>query len=100
LQCKKWIKRVSNERDKIAQIQAASVTVDTPDDSRIQDMLEAIKSLSERERLAVHLFYSQSMSVEHARKVLGLSVSGYYRMLDRTRRKLERLLERQRGEYI
>jgi RNA polymerase sigma-70 factor (ECF subfamily) len=48
--------------------------------------------LPEKERLALHAFYLQEESVEEARRVLGLSRSGFYRMLERARARLRKRL--------
>jgi RNA polymerase sigma-70 factor (ECF subfamily) len=67
----------------------------TPDPVPQEDLdhvLATIARLPEIERLALHLFYLQENSVEDARAVLGLSRSGFYRVLDRARKHLRRLL--------
>jgi RNA polymerase sigma factor (sigma-70 family) len=66
-----------------------------PDDSRIELLREKILMLPERERLALHTFYLQGKSADGARKIMGLSRSGFYCVLDRARKRLERLLARE-----
>jgi RNA polymerase sigma-70 factor, ECF subfamily len=54
----------------------------------------ALGELVEKERMAVHLFYLDEEAAELARKLLGLSTSGFYRLLERSREKLrQRLLK-------
>ena len=48
--------------------------------------------LGEDERLALHAFYLQDKSAEEARRIMGLSRSGFYKLLDRARAKLRRQL--------
>lgn len=65
-----------------------------PDD-RIAELRNAITSLAEKERLALHAFYLQGQDAEQARAVLGLSRSGLYRVLAVARQRLKRVLSRQ-----
>lgn len=55
----------------------------------------AIAQLDENERLAVHLFYLAEQPAEVARQVLGLSSSGFYKLIERARAQLRRLLASQ-----
>ena len=47
--------------------------------------------LTEKERLALHAYYLQERDIEQARTVLGLSRSGFYRVLASACKKLRRL---------
>jgi RNA polymerase sigma factor (sigma-70 family) len=51
------------------------------------------ESLTLQERLALHAYYLQDQSVEEARGVLGLSRSGFYRVLSSACDRLRRMLE-------
>jgi RNA polymerase sigma-70 factor (ECF subfamily) len=74
-----------------------------PPDGHLMDLREAIagtrdrgvgrESLTEQERLALHTFYLQSRDVEDARGVLGLSRSGFYRVLSSACERLRGLLD-------
>lgn len=85
--------RNSNRRVDVGNIEP--VVDDPPDDSRIEQLREKILMLPERERLALHTFYLQGKSADSARKIIGLSKSGFYCVLDRARKRLERLLARE-----
>jgi len=61
-------------------------------DADIARLRRAIASLPERERQALHAFYLQGLSAEQARAILGLSRSGFYRALQRARKRLERIV--------
>jgi RNA polymerase sigma factor (sigma-70 family) len=50
-------------------------------------------SLTQQERLALHAFYLQGRSVEEARGVLGLSRSGFYRVLSSACERLRKVFE-------
>ena len=63
-----------------------------PDD-RLAALQCAVGRLPEQERLAVHLAYLEQQPAEHARRLLGLSRSGFYRVLGRARTRLQRILE-------
>jgi RNA polymerase sigma-70 factor, ECF subfamily len=55
-------------------------------------LLQAIARLPQRERLALHLFYLQERPAEVAQETMRLSRSGFYRVLDRARRRLRRAI--------
>jgi RNA polymerase sigma-70 factor (ECF subfamily) len=66
-----------------------TVSFDTADLVR-----QAIGELPERERIAVHIHYLCGEPAEVARKTLGLSASGFYKLLERARSRLRvRLLK-------
>ena len=55
---------------------------------------EAVRELPERERMAVHIHYLCGEPAQVARHALGLSQSGFYKLLERARGRLRaRLLE-------
>ena len=79
-------------RDK-ADPRPADACADLPPDQRtVRQLNRALRSLPEKHRLAVHLFYLEHQPVEHARGLLGLSRSGFYHVLENTRKRLRRLL--------
>jgi len=52
----------------------------------------AMEKLDDRERLAIHLYYLESDPVASATDALGLSRSGYYKLLGRAREQLADLM--------
>jgi len=56
---------------------------------------QAIAKLPERERLALHAFYLQDRSAAEARKIMDLSLSGFYRLLERASEHLAVVLQRE-----
>lgn len=62
-------------------------------DDQWTDLRAALSSLSEDERLGIHLFYLEEQPAELARQLLNLSLSGFYRLLDRAREKLAQRLK-------
>ncbi len=52
------------------------------------NLLRMICRLKEDEQLALHLFYLKEEPVDAARAVMGLSRSGFYRVIDRAKRRL------------
>jgi len=93
LRCREWRRQRSRGQYKNVGLndnQAAAP--DPPDDSRIELLREMITTLPEKERLALHTFYLQGTSAEAARRIMGLSRSGFYRVLERARKRLEQLL--------
>ena len=95
--CREWHRRRLRERRlRVAMPDdlPSSAEGDQPDE-RISQMRSAIASLPEKERLALHAFYLQELGTEEARAVLGLSRSGFYRVLSSARERLRRTVQRQ-----
>ena len=93
LRCKEWQhQRLRSQNKNVGLNDAQAVAPESPDDSRIELLREMITTLPEKERLALHTFYLQGNSAEAARRIMGLSRSGFYRVLERARKRLERLL--------
>ena len=64
-------------------------------DGQLEQLLGNIRKLPTQERLALHIFYLQENSVEDARRILNLSRSGFYRVLERARENLADLLSKE-----
>jgi len=93
LRCKEWRRQRLRSRNKnVGLNDDQAVAPEPPDDSRIELLREMITTLPEKERLALHTFYLQGNSADNAHRIMGLSRSGFYRVLDRARKRLERLL--------
>jgi len=58
--------------------------------SRLSDALD---QLDDRERLAIHLYYLESDPVQTAFAALGLSRSGFYKLLARARQRLGAIMQ-------
>ena len=70
----------------------------TPSDSiehaeQIQQLDKAIDQLDDQQRLAIHLYYLEKDPVNAAKSALGLSRSGYYKLLAKARDSLARLMQ-------
>ena len=63
-------------------------------DERMAMLLKAIALLPEKERLALHAFYLQGQNAEEARALLGLSRSGFYRVLSSACERLRGVLSK------
>jgi len=93
LRCKEWQRRKLRYRDMKPELKnVASIIADPSNDGQIKRLREMITTLPEKERLALHAFYLQGSSAEAARRILGLSRSGFYRVLERARKRLEQLM--------
>jgi RNA polymerase sigma-70 factor, ECF subfamily len=68
----------------------------TAEDGVAKDLLtelyQALLQLTETERMALHLFYLESKPADNARRLLDVSLSGFYRIVERATNKLRRLL--------
>jgi RNA polymerase sigma-70 factor (ECF subfamily) len=99
LRCKEWRRRRLRSQNKDVSLNNVQAVVpDPPDDSRIDLLREMITALPEKERLALHTFYLQGKSADNARRIMGLSRSGFYRVLERARKRLEKLLAKEQGD--
>ncbi len=99
LRCKEWRRQRLRGRDKnVGFNNAVSVTSNPSNDDRIEQLREMITTLPEKERLALHTFYLQGQSADNARRIMGLSRSGFYRVLERARKRLEQLLVQKRED--
>jgi RNA polymerase sigma-70 factor (ECF subfamily) len=93
LRCQEWRRqRLRSQNRNVGLNNAQAVAPDPPDDSRIELLREMITTLPEKERLALHTFYLQGSSADYARRIMGLSRSGFYRVLERARKRLEQLM--------
>ena len=68
-------------------------------DDAVSELHEAMEKLTEKERLALHVYYLQEQSAEKAQKLLGVSRSGLYRLLEKARKKVEKFIEQERQKY-
>ncbi|MHC4444132.1 MAG: RNA polymerase sigma factor [Planctomycetota bacterium] len=80
------IKRTASQCDEVS-------PADTVEQAEQLDRLTvALDSLSDNERLAIHLYYIDTNPQQAAAAVLGLSRSGFYKLLARARGHLARLM--------
>jgi len=95
--CREWRRGRFQDRRLLESLsdRAAAETRDEQPDRQIAALREAVASLPEKERLALHAFYLQEMDAEQARMVLGLSRSGLYRLLSCARTRLAGVLSKQ-----
>ena len=94
--CQEWQRkrlRSQNKNDGLNESQA--IVPDPPDNGQIELLRKMISTLPEKERLALHTFYLQGKSADNAHRIMGLSRSGFYRVLKRARKRLERLMAKE-----
>jgi RNA polymerase sigma-70 factor, ECF subfamily len=65
-------------------------------DDEIQHMLRAIRQLPPKERMALHLFYLAEQPAELARQTMGLSNAGFYKVLERAKRRVAALMQKRK----
>ena len=100
---RRWRRSRSRDRHRYVGLQPGENDLPTsdppPDTEQLSRLRAAIAELPPKERLALHAFYLLSQSAEDARAALGLSRSGFYRTLERARKRLaRRLTRRQEGQ--
>jgi RNA polymerase sigma-70 factor (ECF subfamily) len=96
--CREWRRGRLREESGFARLAAEAESTHSDErrpDDRIMLLRRTVASLPEKERLALHAFYLQEQDVEQARTVLGLSRSGFYRVLSCARQRLKRAISRQ-----
>jgi len=99
LRCKEWRRRKSQGRDRHVGLDDTEPVIGNPSNNgRIEQLQTMITKLPEKERLALHTFYLQGQAAENARRIMGLSKSGFYRLLDRARKRLEYLMVTERED--
>jgi RNA polymerase sigma-70 factor (ECF subfamily) len=106
--CREWHRKQRRERSGLACLaerqEGAARWTDPPDQrlTELRDRLASVlrterdsaRPLSDRQRLAVHAYYLQERNVEEARAVLGLSRSGFYRLLSSACQRLRRVMQK------
>ena len=96
LRCQEWLRRNLRLKDNPVGLSDVKIAVpDPPEDDRLVLLRRMITTLPEKERLALHTFYLQGKSADNARRIMGLSRSGYYRVLERARKRLKQLIHRE-----
>jgi RNA polymerase sigma-70 factor, ECF subfamily len=61
-------------------------------DEQLERLTKAMEQLTDQERLALHLYYLENDPVRTALPALGVSRSGYYKLLDRAKAKLAAIM--------
>ena len=99
--CKEWRRgRLRDRHQYVGRASTVSVAGEAVSISwEIERLLKTITLLPEKEQLALRVFYLQGQTVEQAYAALGMSRSGMYKVLQRARNRLERLM-RESGEDI
>lgn len=99
LTAKEWRRAQSREMAKTnSDPDAAHLTPDCVAAAEdFAQLRQAMTQLEEDERLALHLFYLQEEPVVAARSVMGLSRSGFYRVLERAKKNLAAKLSQEVG---
>ena len=99
LRCREWQRQKHREQRKRQAGQAATATGPAwQNDGPLEQLRHLVAQLPGKERLALHAFYLQGHSAEDARRIMGLSRSGFYRVLQRGRKRLEVLMARERED--
>ncbi len=92
--CKGWTRRRARERDRFTELRPDDlIGPDTPSgNGEVRELYDALFQLPERQRRAIYSFYLLDESTEKARAALNLSRSGFYRLLQRARKRMKNLL--------
>ena len=95
---RQWKRRQMRDRHRFVDVEPPAPPADSAaaNDGELRRLSEAMLRLPAKERLAVRAFYLLDQSAEQAREALGLSRSGFYKVLDRAKGRLRKLMETQR----
>ena len=91
LQSRQWLRGKSRDRHQFTSevdTNQANVAARREMEGDFQLVTNAMRKLSEHERLAIHLFYLDATDAHAAKTILDVSLSGFYKILERARRKL------------
>ncbi len=92
--CREYRRSKFRDRHVLVGLETPEIETNTSEDPGLSGELnEAMQNLSERERLAIHVHYMQELDIEEAMKILDTSRSGFYRLLEKARKKLEQYLK-------
>jgi RNA polymerase sigma-70 factor, ECF subfamily len=97
---REWRRRRRRERRQFVGVlseDVADVAVEAMPSERNEDverLHQALARLKDKERIAVQLFYLEEEPLEKARSILRVSRSGFYRLLERGRRRLATILSK------
>jgi RNA polymerase sigma-70 factor (ECF subfamily) len=94
--CREWrrsVRRGKQRIERVARFAPQSECDPVADEEDLQRLREALAALPRRERAALHVFYLQEHPADAAAKLLGLSRSGFYRRLERARKRIQRMLD-------
>ena len=90
---RQWHRSRARDRHQFGDVDDKQMSAaEAPAGEDVRELRNAMLKLSDDERLALHAFYLLDESADDARATLGLSKSGFYRLLQRAREKLKRRL--------
>jgi len=99
LRCREWQRQRQREQPRQQAVREAILHGRTSHgNGELEQLRRQVAGLPEKERLALHAFYLRDESAEEARRIMGLSRSGFYRVLERGRKRLEKLMARERED--
>ena len=80
-------------------VPAGTAEADAMRRERFAGLEAAMEELTDQERLAIHIHYLEPDPIDAARRSLGMSRSGYYKLLARAREHLADLMRSHQGEH-
>ena len=94
--CADW-RRMRRSRPKLG-LDGVEPAGDPPEpvDEESRRLLDAVRELPVKERTALHLFYLAEQPAQAAREAMGLSNSGFYKVLDRAKKRLASILQKRK----
>lgn len=101
LRCKEWQReKLRSQNNNAGLNNTRAAASETTDENRIEMLRKMITMLPEKERLALHTFYLQGNSANNVRRIMGLSRSGFYKVLERARNHMEKLMPEERENVL
>lgn len=94
LRCSEWRRGNARRHDRQAELGGVAPAASEPSDDEWEELRQTIADLPEKERLTLHVFYTLGKSADDACGIMGMSRSGFYRTLDRAKKRLRASLSR------
>ena len=96
LRCKEWQREEARMQKKHTGLnEAYTASTEQTNEAQLEELRGNIRKLPAQERLALHIFYLHENSMDDARRILDLSRSGFYRVLERARKNLALMLSKE-----
>lgn len=93
--CREWRRSRGRDRHRFNHPAPECAASRNSDDHELDRLHFAMQKLTEKQRLALHVFYSLEQPPEQACKVLGVSRTRLYALLQQARRRLRSMLQQE-----
>ncbi|MBN1435443.1 MAG: sigma-70 family RNA polymerase sigma factor [Sedimentisphaerales bacterium] len=95
--CREYCRKQARDRHILVGLEPEEKPQQQPrqQDQRLDALNIAIEQLPEKEKLALRTYYLQDQDINAAMKIMGMSRSSFYRLLERARKNVEMLMDQE-----